>query len=301
MARPDILRTRLATVTSGDDSCIPSTDENVYVKNLMDGQIAEQEEAQKALKTLHGCRIISKMRRRKMWLQIYPCALPNKLDEEFDQNVTTLHYRIDNSNMFLNDPNVLRQHPVLINPEGSGWQVTLEPDKLGTEATFCGTIDNVFTPDYKRFEGEEEGVILEPLFNGVGGGRGLAALREFENMCNETARDIVGCLRKDSKQSKLPLRELVLPGLKFIGADNDQNSSSPLVPQAWRERMDESQCRAIEMACSKRISVIHGPAATGRARLLLISFASSIKTSHLENIQLSVLQPMLPSIRCVTV
>lgn len=61
-----------------------------YLGKLMDGQLAEDQTASEALKTMKGCRIVSKLMGQKMWLQVYPRQLAEKIDEDMKQKATSI-------------------------------------------------------------------------------------------------------------------------------------------------------------------------------------------------------------------
>lgn len=269
-AKQHELRTKISALTSGDVSRVVGTNENVYITDLMNGQLAEQIAAAATLKTMDGCKIETYMVERKMWISIWSSTLPDKTDDDLEQKPTSLHYEITNSKLFDSEPDVIRkEHPVFGNPECCSWQVTIEALGIGSQAPIVGSIDNVFhSATYPQFIGVDTDVKLEPLFADVGGDRSRAALNEFRKMCDDTAKDLIGYLRQESKQSKLPMRELCLPGLKFSGADNRFTGSNPTVPPQWRQYLNESQCKAIEMGCKKKIGVVWGPAACGKSEVL---------------------------------
>ncbi|KAL9602483.1 MAG: hypothetical protein Q9219_001775 [cf. Caloplaca sp. 3 TL-2023] len=275
-----IMRALLSSLTSGDVSRIPGTDENVYVKDLMAGALAEQVAAQNALKSFKGCRIETKMFKRKMWVKIFPKGLPDKTDDDLERKATSLHYGISKSKLFGTSAEITRQHPNLFDRERQYcWSITLEQAK-SSNAPFTGTIDNIFSAsDFKQFEGVDEDVDLEPLFNDIGGDRGRAALRDFTKMLDDTAALLVGHFRPNSKESKLPIRELFLPGLKFVGTDNILGGVRRPLSNLSRSTLNESQCNAIEMARSKKVSIVWGPAATGKSEVL----ATLICQLHIDN------------------
>ena len=250
---------------TGSFSRLPGSEEQAYISTLMEGQLAEHEAAAASLRTLERCRIKSTLKGSKIWVEIWPNALADKIDDDIVEKATSLSYQLKDSKLFKDDLDTLREHPCLRKFGSTGWQVSLENTKSGSDAPIVGTIDNVFSPtNYQPFIGEDYNVVLEPQLNDVGGDRGRAALKDFAQLCDDYKRDLAGYFKQESRQSKLPLREMFLPGIEFGTADNNLRDSTP-VPAVWRSHTNETQCNAIEMACLKKISIIWGPAATGKS------------------------------------
>ena len=259
--RPDILRERLVTLTTGRVSTTPGTDEHEYLQTMMRGQLGEEAGQADLLKTQTGCRIKTYMMGRKVFVNVWPNALPDRPEVDMDKRNMSMRYLIKNSTIFLNDK--VKEHKVF-HGETLGWVLTNHGSR--DDVPIVGVIENHFSSTtIKSFtDREEEDVTLEPVFDDIAGSRGRAALKDVEQNFNDRASEIVGHLKKDSKTSRLNLRAVFLPGCKFSDGDNELPQYMMPVPNEWRARLNDSQCCAIEMATKTRVSVVHGPAATGK-------------------------------------
>ncbi|KAL8732748.1 MAG: hypothetical protein Q9166_002528 [cf. Caloplaca sp. 2 TL-2023] len=265
----------LTDLTTGDISQLAGANEEQYIKNLMNGQLAESKASFEALKTMKKCFIKTRWEKQKMWLWIEPEGLAEFTDNDLQQKPNALQYVIKESQLFPDDKTILKSHPIWGISGSHGWQVTIEPTKKGfmdPAPPIVGTIDNCFGTDYNQYAAKQEkNVELEPIFLDVGGNRARASLKDFEKMCDEEAKELSGFLSKDSDtsaRSKLPVRELFLPALKFSNTDNDLADGNSTVPPECSNNMNTSQLEAIAMPGSKHISIIHGPPATGKSETI---------------------------------
>ena len=96
---------------------------------LMDGQLAENEAATEALKTMNGCRIRSNYFGNKMWVQVYSRQLANKIDDDMKVKTTSISYKINGFKKYDNSLAVLAEHPIIRNAESKKWQMTIEHTK----------------------------------------------------------------------------------------------------------------------------------------------------------------------------
>ena len=266
--RPDILRERLATLTTGRVSTTPGTDEFEYLRTIMQGQLAEEVAQTKLLKTQDGCHIKTYISGRKVFVKVWPNALPDRLEVDLDKRNLSMRYLIKGSTVFPEKD--ISQYKVW-HGETLGWILTVHGSR--DDAPIVGVIENHFSPaTIKLFaDKEEEDVKLEPIFDDIGGSRGRAALKDVEEDLNTRAAELRGYLKPNSKLSKLNIRAIFLPGCKFSDSDNELAHGVMSVPNEWRARLNDSQCRAIEMVTSKRVSIVHGPAATGKT--ITLSYA----------------------------
>ena len=259
--RPDVLRERLATLTTGRVSTTPDTDEYKYLQTMMRGQLGEEAGQAELLKTQTGCRIKTYIMGRKVFVSVWPNALSDRPEVDMDKRNMSMRYLIKNSTIFLEKE--VKEHRVW-HGETLGWILTVHGSR--DDAPIVGVVENHFSSaTIKQFAGrEEEDVTLEPVFDDVGGSRGRAALKDVERDFDDRAAEIAGHLKKDSKISKLNLRAVFLPGCKFSDGDNELPQYTMSVPNEWRARLNDSQCRALEMVTKTRVSIVHGPAATGK-------------------------------------
>ena len=259
--RPDILRERLVTLTTGRVSTTPGTDEFQYLQTICQGQLLEEAAQADLLKTQDGCRIKTYVSGRKVFVKVWPNTLPGKPEVDLDKRNLSMRYLIKDSTIFLEKD--ISEYKVW-HGETLGWILTVHGAR--DDAPIVGVIENHFSPaTIKLFANrDEEDVKLEPIFDDIGGSRGRAALKDVENDFNTRAAEMRGHLKQGSKLSKLNLRAIFLPGCEFSDGDNELARYVMSVPNEWRPRLNDSQCRAIEMVTSKRVSIIHGPAATGK-------------------------------------
>ena len=187
--------------------------------------------------------------------------MPGRPEVDMDKRNISIRYLIKDSTIFLEKE--VKEHKVW-HGETLGWILTVHGSR--DDAPIVGVIENHFSQaTIKPFANrEEEDVKLEPVFDDIGGSRGRAALKDVEQDFNDRAAEIVGHLKQDSILSKLNLRAVFLLGCKFSDGDNELAHYVISVPNEWRARLNDSQCCAIEMVTMTPVSIIHGPAATGK-------------------------------------
>ena len=264
-ARPDILRNRMASLLKFAPSKIAGDPVGAYSERVMTGLMAEETAAFRAVVPLKHCRIQAKLMGTKMWLKIWPNGLENHHEVDVGSMTIGLRYRILGSKKFNDeDEEVMADHPIFRQPKNKSWALTVEDHTRGIDAPVVGTIDNIFSlKNYKAFEGTEEDVVLEPIFSETMGQRGISAIDDFKSSCDAAAQDLAGFLTKGANSSKLPIRDIFLPGQEFDKADNDLAvKDRPAIPASWG--LNDSQAAAIHMALVRKMSIIWGPAATGK-------------------------------------
>ena len=272
----EVYKKHLLRFTTNSPSQAPEMDEaTTYLKDLMEGLVAEREAAHASLKTMNECRIVTRVLKKKVWLSIHPKGLAGYTDDDLEAKPTALQYLIRKSNIFEDDEAIIKGHPIFGTSETPGWQITIEPTKpnqTDNAAALYATVDNSFSSNLAEFDNrDEQGVTLEPIFLDIGGERARAALIDFRKMCDDDAREMAGFLAPNpegSKKSNLPVRSLFLPRLEFDKAANKMKQGNTTVTQAWRATLNKSQSSAVAMTTQTKFSIIHGPPATGKSETI---------------------------------
>lgn len=111
-----------------------------------------------------------------------------------------------------------------------------------------------------------ENILLKPVFEDIVGNRmrkGLNQLRDAYHQ--QKARALGSKLQqvRDGPISKL-LRSMFVKLVPRVEAHNAVKTEAPLIPVQFREKLNDSQIKAIHLAFKHRVSLIWGPAATGK-------------------------------------
>ena len=264
--KPAEIRTGLVDLTTGRNPA--GSPESAYIRKMMEGQLAETIAQQEIVTSQEGCRINGVQLGRKIYVEIWPNSLAQKNDIDVDKKSLTQRYNIKNSKIRFPE-DIAKNFPIWSNPENKGWSITLIGKDQRSEAPLLGIVNNHFADAASMIGrcGEEDGIRLEPEFVDVLGERSRASLKDLEKTFNDEHAALLGFMTKGNK-SKIALRELFLPGVPFV--ENDKNLISTDIPnsQGLSQRLNESQVQAIEMAISNKVSVVWGPAATGKSRVL---------------------------------
>ena len=264
--KPAEIRRVLMDFTTGRN--LTGSLESTYIQRMMEGQLAETIAQQEIVKSQEGCRINGVRVGMKLYVEIWPKFLAEKNEVDVDKKSLTQRYNIKNSKTRFPE-DITKSFPIWNNPENKGWSITLIGKDPRFEAPLVGIVNNHFAGPASMMQrcGQEDGIQLEPEFVDILGERSRASLKDFEKTLNEEQAALLGFLTKGNK-SKLALRELFLPGVPFV--ENNKNLISTDVPvsQGLSQKLNESQVQAIEMAITNKVSVVWGPAATGKSRVL---------------------------------
>ena len=264
--KPAEIRIGLVDLTTGRNPA--GSPESAYIRKMMEGQLAETIAQQEIVTSQEGCRINGVQLGRKIYVEIWPNSLAQKNDIDVDKKSLTQRYNIKNSKIRFPE-DIAKNFPIWSNPENKSWSITLMGKDQRSEAPLLGIVNNHFAGPASMIGrcGEEDGIRLEPELVDVLGERSRASLKDLEKTFNDEHAALLGFMTKGNK-SKFALRELFLPGVPFV--ENDKNLISTDIPisQGLSQRLNESQVQAIEMAISNKVSVVWGPAATGKSRVL---------------------------------
>ncbi len=149
-------------------------------------------------------------------------------------------------------------------------------------------MQNRFKPgdDIDGFHGQsEDEVVLEPIFDDVLGERSREGLSEFAKELDEFAREAAGFLKPRMTVARLPVRAMFLKGVPYVGADNEIiGNDASTAPPAVRWRGNESQQEALNKAFKHKVSLVWGPAATGKSEALANIMVQALLRNRSERI-----------------
>ena len=276
------IRVGLMDLTTGRNPAASA--ESIYIKKMMDGQLAETMAQEEIVTSQEGCRIKAVQGARRIYVQIWPKPLAHKNDMDIDKKSLTQRYNIKNSKVRFPE-NIAKNFPIWGNPENKCWNITLIGKDPRSEAPLVGVVNNHFPSPLSMKErcGEEDGIKLEPEVVDVLGQRSRASLKDLQETMNAEHAALLGFMTKGNK-SKFALRELFLPGVPFVENDKNLIGTDISVSQGLSQRLNESQVQAVEMAIRCKVSVVWGPAATGKSRVLAHTITSLLTRDVSERI-----------------
>ena len=201
-------------------------------------------------------------------MEIWPKSIARQTDMDIDKRSLTQRYNIKNSKLRFPEE-MAKNFRNWNNPENKCWNITLIGKHARSEAPLVGVVNNSFEnpSSMKERVGEEDGIQLEPEVVDVLGQRSRAGLKDLKKTMDEEHAALLGFITK-GQTSKFALRELFLPGIPFVENDKNLIDMNMSVPEDLGQRLNRSQIQAIEMAMRNKVSVVWGPAATGKSRVL---------------------------------
>ena len=167
------------------------------------------------------------------------------------------------------------------------WEFTVVDHLPGFEAPIVGILQNRFKGDIAAFSGKREGgVTIEPIFDDILGERSREGLSDFGKDLNAMSAEALGYLAPAMTTAKLPLRAMFLKGMRYIAKDNEVADSPGQAPAAaptlWRG--NDSQTEALVKAFKYKVSLVWGPAATGKSEVMAKIIVEAIRRSSNERV-----------------
>jgi len=148
------------------------------------------------------------------------------------------------------------------------WELQVVSSIPGFSAPIVAILCNVFkdAADKQDYWGKREpGVILVPVVGDVLGEASRKALGLWGDEVDEFKREALGFLTQ-LKESSIPTRSMFMPDVAYEESNNLLGEQPPAITQD--PRLNGSQNEAIKTAFKRVVSLIWGPAATGKSHTL---------------------------------
>lgn len=165
------------------------------------------------------------------------------------------------------------------------WEFCVVDRLPGFEAPIVGIMQNRFKQgeDIAAYSGKtDKGVTIEPIFDDILGDRSREALSDFGKDLNALSEEALGFLAPTLTTAMLPMRAMFLKGMPYVASDNEVPGPHAPAPTAWRG--NDSQKEALRKAFAHKVSLVWGPAATGKSEVLANIIAQAIHRDPRERI-----------------
>ncbi len=259
-------RTSLHHLITARISNNPATPEGEFCATMAKISTAESEAQGKLVGSEEGCRIKTSRWRNQVVVQAWPNMNAENADLDLGANQLGARYVIRDSTVFSEGNAKAHKYP---GQEGARWELNVVNHLPGFEAPIVGLIANRFKKggDIESFLGkQEEAVKLEPIFEDLLGMASRSALKDFGQKLDELNADVKGFITQSlTPEARLPMRAMWLKGMAYVDEDNRIIGDTPPAPQ-WRG--NPSQKEAVRKALTYKISLIWGPAATGKSETM---------------------------------
>ncbi|KAL8941920.1 MAG: hypothetical protein Q9211_001615 [Gyalolechia sp. 1 TL-2023] len=250
-------------------------DEGIYIDQIMKASFGESQEQQGQLKTEEGCRITTRRNKggngQALIVQVWPRKQLKNMDMLSGAQKFAQRYTITGSQIFAEAE--LRAHPN--HDRGAGekisWQLSVYSGLEGLEAPLIGTLSNTFTgpADIDRFANrKEDDVKLIPVFNDVAEERARASLSDLAKEYDRLSAEATGFLTRSKARSLLPVRQLFLQNSQFSDTAENILDADIRVLDTALASLNDRQREAVIRALKHKISIVWGPAATGKSEVL---------------------------------
>lgn len=167
--------------------------------------------------------------------------------------------------------------------EFSRWEFTVVNHLPGFEAPIVGIMQNRFKKDLDAYAGKtDRGVTIEPIFDDVLGDRSREGLSDFGKDLNAMNAQTLGFLTPALTTAQLPLRAMFLKGMPYVPSDNEITGPPAPAPIAWHG--NDSQKEALRKAFEHKVSLVWGPAATGKSFTLAAIIVEAIRRNPKERV-----------------
>ncbi|KAL9632136.1 MAG: hypothetical protein Q9164_005508 [Protoblastenia rupestris] len=261
-------RRQLVHLTSGNITNDPATDEGMFVTQTMAVSLAESTAQEKLVGTEKGSIRTSRWKNRVL-VQFWPKSdldRGNDLDTGSQKYGTS--YIINSTTAFPADE--AKAHKMR-GAEGNIWQMAIVDHIPGLDAPIVGLLQNSFK-DEKDLEEYvdrmDDNVQLEPVFNDLLGGHSRSALNTFADHMDSFAAEASGFSSANVKQKTMPMKGMFLTGMPYVDQENRPLRARLPVPQNRQARLNASQLEAVNKAFRHKVSLVWGPAATGKSETL---------------------------------
>lgn len=169
--------------------------------------------------------------------------------------------------------------------EATRWEFNVVDHFEGFEAPLVGIMQNRFKAgkDIDQYETRiDDDVLLEPIIDDVLGERSREGPSNFGQSLDELSAEALGCLTPTMTEARLPMRAMFLKGMPYVASDNDILVDNAPAPAQWRG--NESQKEALRKAFAHKVSLVWGPAATGKSEVLANIIVEALRRNPWERV-----------------
>ncbi|KAL8838750.1 MAG: hypothetical protein Q9170_001999 [Blastenia crenularia] len=257
-----VFRQWVSHFTHGGVSTLASTKEGDFCRTMLDVSLAESKAQDEMTAVGKGCRIKTRVWKRTVAVQVWPNADRDEVEQALGPQNFGMRYAIQDCQIFPKSEARAHKYP---NQEGDAWELTIINGLDNFEAPLVGLMQNRFPNDLERFVGRtEDHVVLQPIIDDLLGTVTRKGLRTYAGLLDEFSARANGFLAPSLTPARLPLRSMWLKD-PYSGEDNAMVSSFEVDPH-WHG--NDSQKAAVNMALTNKISLVWGPAATGKSETL---------------------------------
>lgn len=259
------------TFLSGQTAFTYSNDDSLFITAQLTAITAESRANEALLKVHEGCRVqVSIFRGSSLLLQIWPTVKPEDIDIDMDARQFAKRYTISSPTLFR--PEEALEYPIPGVPKTETWQAIYVP-LSGFPAPITALVVNYISQlKIKAWQDKSEaGLRLVPVFDDPASERGSTATmsvkREFVAQEIEDIQRLLPSLSLPAtSNASLPMRNLFLDNQPALIDDEPFLDHGIQIPEAFQ--LNDSQKSGIVNFYRKRISIIHGPPATGKSYIL---------------------------------
>jgi len=152
-------------------------------------------------------------------------------------------------------------------------------------APLVGIVRNSFKGDLDDYVGRiEDDVKLEPIYDDVLGDSSRKALFAWADEMNDFAANAAGFFHRDARKESIPMKAMFIKSVPYNGGENKLPGVRPQMSAMWTTRLNQSQTSAVQMAFEHKLSLIWGPAATGKTETLAMLFAEILISDPKEKV-----------------
>lgn len=275
-------RSTLAQLTSGSVSTNPATNEGAFVQSTMDVSIAESKAQEKAIGTENG-RISTFRRGNNIVVQFWP-AVPDEKEAPVDIGSQRygMIYEICSKSVF-------PEKESATHPTGTGdnaWQIVLIDRIDGVDAPVVGFLQNSFMKarDIDKYANKTESdVKLVPITIDTLGQHTRSALKDYAEEMDDFNGDLLGFFRPKAHPKTLPKRAMFLEKIPYREEEN-VIPGDPIMPTADSIppgfSLNERQVEGVLQTFKYKVSLVWGPAATGKSQTVMAIMAMLMKDSN---------------------
>ena len=169
--------------------------------------------------------------------------------------------------------------------EATRWEFNVVDHLEGFEAPIVGIMQNRFkagTDIDQYLDRTEDNVLLEPIIDDILGERSREGLNNFAQDLDEMNAEALGFLQPKMTRASLPVRAMFLKGMPYVASDNEIPGDNAQAPAQWRG--NDSQKEALKKAFTQKVSLVWGPAATGKSEVLANIIVEALRRNASERI-----------------